>query len=211
MRFISHISKFAVGIVQPVKEILPGNVERIIVPQLTAKFKRGDLHAHEVELAARTWPRLPGQTVEVDQVTQTSPLARLSVYDSEAPMEIQAFIEMDRHMIEGNLFVPGGRSLWAEGDAKRLTEQALLERANGENFIAIAPPVITAPWPNYDSFPGSVDDLVEVLLEQGHNVNQALAYERQNAQRPEVLDSLERLVAEQAAAAHAPVEEFTRA
>lgn len=194
MRFISHSRRFMVQIFPSVKTVENG-IEREISPQLVAKFKQGDLTADELSFARSLWERSAnGRTLEMDQVTKTDLLGRLSVYDTDAPDVQQEFDAVDR-AIEGqeHAKLPRGQK-WKAGDAERLTIERLLEaarRGNNGDLAAYTEAAVAPPWPNYDRFPGSAEDLLEVLVEQGHHLPGALAYERQNQKRPRVIKLLE--------------------
>lgn len=207
MRFVSHITKFGVGILPRRVEILGGGVEREIQPLFVAQFIRGDLHAEEAEMAQRIWRQLPGFTTEVDEVTITPHFKRLSTYDTESRANLDRYAEIDRAM-EGE-WMPGGRAKWEPGATKKLVEQKLSAKAVVRDmFFQVEQAPVVAPWPLYDAFPGTAEDLLEVLQAQGHNLVQALAYERQHEQRPEVMERLEAAIAEEASALGADVEEF---
>lgn len=195
MRFISHSRRFQVLILADRKEIING-FEREVAPMLVAQFRQGDLTSEELEFAERKWDRTaPGRTLEMDQVTKTPLLGRLSVYDTDS-QEAQADFDRVDRALEGQEHqkLPRGQR-WQDGDAERLTIERLLSasaRTNGADFAPFEEAPVTAPWPNYNEFPGDTEDLVEVLLAQGHHLPQALAYERQNLKRRDVIEALER-------------------
>jgi hypothetical protein len=200
MRFISHSRRFMVQIFPSVKMVENG-IEREISPQLVAKFKQGDLTSDELSFARSLWDRSAnGRTLEMDQVTKTDLLGRLSVYDTDAPDVQQEFDEIDR-ALDGQPHAKLARDeRWKPGDAERLTIERLMEaaaRGNNGDFAAYTEAAVPPPWPKYDDFPGSAEDLLEVLVEQGHHLPQALAYERQNGKRRVVIEMLEEEIARQ--------------
>lgn len=209
MRYISHIRNFAVGIMSKRVEYLPGGIERVIVPELTARFKVHDVTAEELEFAERVWRKLPGQTYEADEVTPTARISRLSTFDTESPENQALFREVDDHMIKEGLTLPGTRDPWKVGDAQRITEAKLADRAvRSETFAIVAERELAPPWPLYDAFPGEPEDLVAVVVSQGHNVRAVLAYEEQHQDRPSVVSLLREEVAKFDEATGAPATEF---
>jgi hypothetical protein len=201
MRFLSHIRNFGVGILQSREEVLAGGVTREIQPMLTATFKTGDIFAEELEYAERHF-KVHGRTTERDEVTLTPLIGRLSTYDTESEENIRIYDEIDAKM-EGT-YLPGGREKWTTGSTKKLVEEKLLSR-QGENYALVEQAPVDAPWPKYDEFQGDDESLVFVLVEQGHNLGQAIAYERQHQNRPDVIRRLEEAVQEQAAETGVPV------
>lgn len=190
MRFLSHIRSFAVQILEPRSEILGGGVVRELQPLLMAQFVTGDITAAELTFAERNF-HAHGRTTERDEVTLTPLLGRLSSYDTEMPANLEEYARVDRQM-EGQ-YVPGGREKWSEGTTKRIVEEKLIERSKVGDapFALVEEERIVPPWPLYDAFPGDAQELVEVLKVQGHNLIQALGYERQNANRADVVEILE--------------------
>lgn len=194
LRFISHSRRFQVLILSPVKEYVNGQ-EREIAPMLVARFKQGDLTAEELEFAERKWDKVAhGRTLEMDQVTKTPLLGRLSMYDTGSPAAQAEFEAIDRALQgQEHVKLPRGQR-WKDGDAERITIERLLstsERTRGADFALFEEQPVPAPWPTYDSFPGNEEDLLEVLIEQGHHLPQVLAYERQQDVHPRLIPMLE--------------------
>lgn len=200
MRFISHSRRFQVLILSPVK-VIENGIEREIAPMLIAQFKQGDLTAEELEFAERKWEKTAhGRTLEQDQVTKTPLIGRLSTYDTNDPAVQAEYEEVDR-VLEGkpHAKLPRGQ-VWKDGDAERITIERLMhtmQLTGGADFAVIEEAVVPAPWPAYNEFPGSVEDLVEVLVAQGHHLPQVLQYERQNLKRHAVIAALEAKLDEQ--------------
>ena len=74
---------------------------------------------------------------------------------------------------------------------------------HGIDFLHVEAPKLTPPWPNYDktfarnrkTTPLAVADTVE---ESGYDVAAVIAYEEANANRPDVLAELRKLLPEEA-------------
>jgi hypothetical protein len=205
MRFISHYRNFAVGIFPRSVEILPGGVEREIRPGLTAHFVHGDVTAEELRFAESTFA-FHGRTLGEDTVTLTPIIGRLSTYDTENPENVELYHRIDQQM-EGQPTMDG-RGVWAEGYTKALVEAKLSERADGDMFAKVPEETVAAPWPRYNEFAGSIDELVARLRQDGHHLPAVLAYEKQNLRRPDVMKAIEAALEE-----HAEVEseEFVEA
>ena len=198
MRFISHIRKFEVPILMPQVEYLQGGGTRELVPMLVARFRQGDLTAEELSFAEAKYGReAPGRNLEIDEVTLVPLIGRLSIFDTESD-EMQAEFERVDRMMEGqeHQAFPRGHK-WEDGDAEKATIAKLLDRAaQSSDFAVIEEIPVPPPWPAYDTFPGSEDDLFEVIVAQGHHLPQVAAYERQNQKRDYLLGLLDMAIEE---------------
>lgn len=197
MRFVSHIRKFTVGVLTDRTVPLAGGGEQTLVPGFQAAFWQSDITAAELEFAERHFSP-NGRTTEVDEVTLTPLIGRLSVYDTENENEIKKYDDIDEFMVGQP--IPGTRGeTWERGTMKAMVERRLTERAlTSQTFAKFEEPMVAPPWPTYDAFPGEPEDLVEVIKAQGHHVPAVLLYERQNQNRPDVVAALSDLEAEQA-------------
>jgi hypothetical protein len=187
-----------------VKEILGNGTERELVPLIEAKF-RGvrdaggvDLTAEQLEFAVRKWDKqAQGRTLEQDQHTYTDLLSRLSVYDTSTAENVAAYDEIDRAMrgME-HTDLPRGQK-WQDGDAKKIVERKLLERAKtSSDFAVFEEQPLSPPWPAYESFPGDEEERLDVLKAQQHHLPEVLAYERQLGVRPAMIELLEQAIAD---------------
>ncbi len=212
MRFISNVRKYGVGIFSRVAEPTAGGGEREVRPGLTAEFQYGQVSAEELELAERHWKKMPGQTYETDEVTKTNIISRLSSYDTEDPRSLTLYREIDQRMVAANAYTPDGLARWQEGTTQRLTESKLtLKAETSDHFFLVAEIPAQAPWPRYDEFPGEAETLVEIIVQQGHNLEAALRYEQQNANRADVVQLLQERAGERREALGVPDPEFVRA
>jgi hypothetical protein len=201
MKFLSHIRKQAVVILTDVVQIMPSGEHRTIVPLYIAQFdpvaggQGGDVNSAELAFAEQIYgTQANGRNLEMDQHTFVPLITRLSTYDTEADRNLAAYEEIDRAMRgEEHKSLPRGTT-WKDGDMKLLVERTLLERAqvgNNDDFIVYEETVLLPPWPLYEEFQGEPEDLLGVLLVQGHDLHKVLAYERQQGTRPERIAIIE--------------------
>ncbi len=202
MKFISHIRRFTVVIMRDVK-VIENGMEREVVPLYQAEFKgadRGgpDLSADELAFAERLWDRtVEGRTYEIDEITPTPLIGRLSTFNTQDP-DVQAdFDRIDRLMTgREHTSLPMGEK-WQPGHMQALTEKILAERAplSQGTFALVEEIPLVAPWPTYTQFPGDVEDLLDVLIQQGHHLPAVLAFEQQQKVHPDLIPLLEDQIA----------------
>lgn len=83
----------------------------------------------------------------------------------------------------------------------KVEEMMLAHPDHGRDFILVEQPKIPRPWPRYDELRvqgrRTVEMVVETIVakvkEDGYSPEDVLAYERQNLNRPEVVEALEEL------------------
>ncbi len=186
MRFVSHIRNFAVGIVT--HQEAPTAFGTVIVMRegFTAHFKQ-DVTDRDVEFAERVFERggmVYGRTTEIDEVTMSPLISRLSVFDTDE--------EAAREGWEGQTLTD---DRGVEHDKKEYIERVLSERAvNHQDFRQIEEEPVPMPWPNYLQFEGSLEQLLQKVVDDGYEIGAVLAYERQQGKRPAVIEALERLL-----------------
>lgn len=175
MRFIAKYKRYQVIFQREIIEHFATGQEHEIQPALICEFDLyGSMRPHEITAARETFINY-GLPTEVDMVTQIDPLTRFSVFDTE-------------------LFQQQKRIT----DEKRIEmEQFLLSLPEyGTDFILVEEPKLAPPWPNYDSFRGVRGAPTPIAIarkveEDGFDALEVVAYERQNANRQEVIDALE--------------------
>jgi hypothetical protein len=179
MRFLSHIRGFGVQIVEPRVHMTQYGDRVTDREGYVAQFLTGDVTEADVDFAERVFLKeglLYGRTTELDEVTPTSLLSRLSVFDTAQRAADEK---------------------WTD-DFRQTVEEKLTERADGHpDFRLITVEAIAAPWPRYLDFRGTLPQLIEKIVEDGYDVRQVLAFERQSGQRPEAIEALEKLLIEQ--------------
>jgi hypothetical protein len=160
MRFVSQYKKFGIQI-RPIREmVLAGGERQTLVEPLYIRFWQGDISDHEIRVAEKFWGAFAGRTVERDRMTLTPLLNRLSVFDTEQ----------------------GQRELNWDDETREAVEQALLSR-QGQSLVHVPAEKLQPPWPTYDSFSGSLGDLLEKIRQDGHDLGSVLAYEATDGQR----------------------------
>lgn len=155
MRFISQYKQFGIQ-VRPIREmVLSTGQVQVQVEPIYIQFWQGDVSEKEIAAAEAHWPKFAGRTVERDMMTPTSILSRLSAFDTDA----------DHHP-------------WAnDPEIKEMVEQTLLQKAGGRDFIYVPRDKIAPPWPTYDEFDGSLNELLAKIRDDGYRLEDALLYE----------------------------------
>lgn len=189
MRFIAHSRVFQIQCIEQRERPGPFGPE-VIRPGYTAEFRYADVTTEDVAFAEQAFQgELNGRTYELDEVTPTTILNRLSTFDTEAPENVKRFLEIDQ-----NTWNPATKEYgMPEGTTKHLVEQKLLERQSaGNQFALVQEPTLAPPWPSYNDFVGSVDDLAMKVLDDGYNVSSVIAFEksRDGLKRVDVIEAL---------------------
>lgn len=179
MRFIAKYRAYSICWKRDITEHFATGESRLIQPLWNCQFTPfRSMFQWEVE-AANSQFLNHGLMLELDGHTTIDALDRYSVFDT---------VEAQR--------------AWSLTDVQRGELEEFLQ-ANyqfGTAFIRVDAPVLAPPWPTYDSFRGvkgtpTAQRIAEKVLEDGYDVGAVLAYERQGANRTEVLDALEALQA----------------
>jgi hypothetical protein len=188
MRFVSHSAGFGVEVVK--ERVRFSNFGDRIVEQeqLLAKFNQDDVTDDDIDFAVATWGIMPGRTTLVDEVTPTPALDRVSVYDTEE--------EALRGDWEGRTVLDNRGELV---DLKTWVERVLTERADRHpDFRQVFERPLEPPWPTYLQFGGSLEQLIQTLVYQGHDLGKVLRFEKQIG-RPQVADAIQAEIDRQAA------------
>lgn len=173
MRFVSRYGRFGVQITPERMEALGTGGVRILQEPVYAMFAPGGLEPIERELALNRWA-FNGLYQEQDEVTMVPPDYRIGVFDS-----MQAQLD----------------NSWPD-EVRETVEETLTDLAERfEDIIAIPRTFIPPPWPRYDDFAGSVGELMSRLVDDGHDLEAVLTYERASQNRPAIVASLEGLIA----------------
>jgi hypothetical protein len=179
MRFLSHIRNFSVGIVE--QKSHPTQYGDLIIDRegYNAVFLADDVTQADIEFAEDVFEKqglVYGRKYELDEVTPVPLMNRLSVFDTA-----------ERALAEN----------WSP-EFRKVVEDTLLRRADMHpDFRLIDVEPIKAPWPRYLDFVGSMEQLLQKVVDDGYDVAQVLAYERQTGQRPQVIAALEHLAVAQ--------------
>lgn len=186
MRFVSHIARFSVGII-PDRAHFSNFGDRIVDQEgFIASFNQNEVTETDVSFAERVFSMQGRQTLQ-DEVTPVPTMERISVFDTAE--------EAVRNNWRGRTHTDERGKEW---DFQDYVEKVLLENSQGHDDFRLhehakEPP----PWPRYMEFQGSLDQLFAKILEDGHDFRQVLAFERQNARRPVLIEALEQKIGEQ--------------
>lgn len=189
MRFVSHSPRFMVQLVEGRAHATQYGDLITDRDNYVAQFTQDDVTDADIEFVRRTFGEvLPGRTTLVDEMTPTPLLDRVSVFDTD---------EMAlRERWEGRTVTD------ARGDVhdfKRWVEAKLSERAVGHpDFRQVQVAPLQPPWPNYLEFRGTLEQLVQTLVFQGHDLRQVRAFEIEQG-RPQVADAIQAEIERQAA------------
>lgn len=186
MRFISKSAAFSAGNLRNAEEAMSQPVTRVVggktvtsiseaytlTPSLPINFTQYGLLQSDIEAGLNFWKTFPGLPVEEDGVTPVNPIefGRIGVWDSVAWQEEHKLSDADREAAERLL---------------------LNSPFYGHEFFLIEEVKAEKPWPSYDKTHHS--KIVALATELGC-VEQTLAYERENGNRPSIVEGLEAAV-----------------
>lgn len=165
-RFVSQYLKYAHGIRsgRPARMGLNGTMEPE-VSFLEAQFSHDPVTPKDALVAKSN---LKFIAVPEDEAgNEIDPSYRVSVFDSEAAKLANGWSDEEEALV-----------------VEKLRESADL----GNAFCEVLPDPILAPWPNYDST--DPDAILGIARQIDADLEQVLAYERENANRPGVVDAL---------------------
>lgn len=193
MRFVSHSPAMTVGVL-PKKAHFSNFGDEIIDQEgYMAQFSPNDVVEADLRFAEKAFTnefgQIHGQTVMGDEVTPTPFIDRLSVFDTE---EMAAREQWDARTVTdvyGKTF-----------PFKEYVEKVLSERAvDHPDFRLVVEAPAEPPWPNYMEYRGSLEQLVERLVEDGYDLPEVIRFEEQSGHRQAVIDALRVTIREQQA------------
>jgi len=175
MRVLSRYGRYSQQVRPQIAEAYANGVVKVTQTPLLAEFREGLMTPEERALCKQSWT-FNGFYQEQDEVTPVEPDYRLGLFDS---IQAQA------------------QNGWSDED-RRAVEEALIATAAREpnSIIVVAETRLAPPWPTYDTFDGSVNDLCAKIIEDGFTFESVLAYEAENQDRPEVVGALKQLIAD---------------
>jgi hypothetical protein len=193
MRFVSHSPAMLVGVL-PKKSHFNNYGDEITDQEgYIAQFSPNDLTEVDVRFAEKAFlnefGQIHGQTVMGDEVTPTPFIERLSVFDTE---ETAVREQWDARTVTD---VYGKTTPFKEYVEKTLTERAV----NHPDFRLVVELPAQPPWPNYMEYRGSLEQLVERLVEDGYDLLEVIRFEEQTGHRQAVIDALRETIREQQA------------
>lgn len=173
MRVIARYGRYAVQVRSQITEAYATGHTKVIQGQLIAHFHEGGLTPEERGLAKANWS-FNGFYQEQDEVTPVEPDYRIGLFDSHVAQAQQGWSDEDRRTVEEEL--------------------ARLAVLYPTTLIVISQERALPPWPNFDSFTGSLNELCSKIVEDGYPFEGVLAYEEENQDRPEVVQALKQLI-----------------
>ena len=171
MRFISKYAGYMLHVQPQIVEAYATGQTKVVQPQIIARFEVSKVTGDERALARQMF-QFNGFAQEQDLVTVVEPDARISAFDSRLAQAENGWTDEQREMVEQALVAEWGRL--------------------PQDMIKVEEVRLAPPWPTYDSFSGTRAELLEKLDEDGYNVADVLAYERDAQNRAEVVAVLER-------------------
>jgi hypothetical protein len=171
MRFISRYGRFAMVVRRQQQEVYANGAVHVIQPEIAAYFEPNRLTPVEREMAVAHWS-FNGSMQEADEVTTYPPDYRIGLFDS-----LEAQRDHD----------------WSD-EIREEVERKLAENAERYPNIIVVRSNVPPPWPRYDDFRGTPGQLLRRLVEDGHDLEVVLAYERDHQNRPKITFELEQAI-----------------
>jgi len=169
-RFLAKYGKYTYHVRRGVTEEYATGGIKVVQTPLYAQFQPGGMRPEERELAIASWV-FNGSYQEQDEATTVAPDYRIGLFDTEIAQMAFGWPDEDRLEVERSL---------SEACA-----------AGHPDLLEVPRTLIPPPWPRYDDFKGTPEELVERLVEDGHNFDAVITYERAMQNRPDVLAALE--------------------
>lgn len=175
MRFVARYGRYGIQLRPMIAEAYATGMAKVIQEPIYANFSPDILGPTDREIAMQTWGEWPGFYQEMDEVTPVAPDYRIGVFDTDLEARAQGWDEETK--------------LWVE--------EQLVDYSVRYNYIAIVPKtLVEPPWPNYDTFKGTVPALMRKLVEEGHDLNTVLTYEHAVQGRGKIIQAIEELLAD---------------
>jgi hypothetical protein len=164
VRLVSQYGRYGIQYRPKRASVDINGVETITQQPIYLTFEQGDLYENEVALALERF-RFKGRFQHEDEATPVDPKYRLSTFDTN-------------------------KQDWPD-ELRDEIENWLLDQQDPSFFVVETTP-IAKPWPTFDEFEGTGEEIVYVLEQQGFSLQEALDYERLfGTRRPEVIAALE--------------------
>lgn len=176
MRFIAKYAKYRLQVRPQVVEAFASGGTRIAQEQMVAEFSIAEATGEERAFARQMWT-FNGFYQEQDLVTIVEPDYRISAFDSLKAQTQHGWSDAEREIVERALIAV---SIDTPQDVLRVEQVRL-----------------TAPWPTYDTYTGTRNQLLKKIAEDGYELEDVLAYERENQNRAEIVAALESALEEE--------------
>lgn len=167
-RFIAKYAKYRHGVRTGRFMVLEDGQRQELSKELFAKFEVADAKPEEREFGAQVF-KFAGLPEDRDTNEHVRPHYRVAGFDSEKAKEMYG---------------------WTDEEHDIVVNVLRNSPANGDEFIEVTPVKAPLPWPTYDSLT-SAKKIVELASSIGVSLDDVLAYERQNANRDEVIDAID--------------------
>ena len=166
------------------------NLTLPILPQRIKRYENGEIKEIKPPVAA-VFERTPDVPEYARTALAAMPDFLKGVGKEEDPYSLCGIFDTR---------IAAAREGW-DDETLAYVEEALAAHAGG-SYLVIEKPKTPKPWPNYDKVVGADDAETAFLLtkkieEDGFDVRQCRAYERENGARELVLTAYEALIAEQ--------------
>lgn len=178
MRFVSKSSGYSICFKRDRTNYFGDGNSQTVQELWNCQFSPVGIRSSEIAQARQQLQNF-GMPVEQDGITAVDPTYRYGIFDT--------VLFQEQHEEEGF------------DDEQRLKMEAFLVKMQDEYYRVVDVIVLPAPWPNYDSFRGvkgtpTAMRIAERVQEDGYDVMSVIAYEREYANRPEVITELEALL-----------------
>lgn len=174
MRFISKSAKFMLQVRPEIIEAYATGTKRVIQEAIVCDFQVVGLSQDELEFAKATFD-FDGGFQNLDEVTMTDPVYRLSTFDTDEAAINRGWTEAEKAHVEAML----------TDHSERFTD-----------IIRVPVKQLPPPWPRYDEFRSGPAPLVRKLIDEGYDLAEVYAYEQSSQNRQPVLDAIEAAMAE---------------
>lgn len=169
-KFISKYLNYSLGVQDEVAEVFARG-KRVIVKHIEAQFGPGSLTETDIHYALDVLP-LHGLPEDRDTGSDISGRSRLGLFDSSVAAKTHKWTDDEHELV-----------------LKTLRESPQY----GIDFIEIVPQLAPMPWPSYDSVE-DLDTILAIIDATQIPVEKVIAFEKENRNRPDVIEALEDLV-----------------
>jgi hypothetical protein len=173
MRFVSRWGRFSIVLRPMIQEAYATGMAKVIQEPIYARFAPDIMNHLDREVAIKTWANWNGGYQELDEVTMIPPDYRIGVFDTDISAQQYGWDEATKAWID-----------------EELTQYAVMY----EDIAIVPKTLIDPPWPNYDTFKGSVPALMRKLVEEGHNLHEVLEYENAVQGRGKIVEAIQALI-----------------
>lgn len=171
MRFVSRWGHFVIQLRPAIQEAYATGMAKVIQEPIYIRFSPYLLSAEERQLAMDTWGGdWNGSYQQLDEATMVPPDYRIGVFDSD---------------------IQGNSENWDEDTKAWVEEQMTLYCERWPDAIKVPATLLDPPWPKYDEYTGTPTALLRKLVEEGHDVEIVLAYERAVGKREKYIAVME--------------------